>query len=308
MPTPDAMREIRRATRHHGVTTRNELRLTQRQTDLCCVNGTLIRKYEGVYADPAYPRTRVQDLAAAVAAGGPRCAAWGRSAAALWNTWDDQPATPEVVVPFGRLRSIPGATVHRSRALNPSMVTTRDHIRVVNPLVTVLDLGVVASQVEVADVIIRGRQRKLFTVAGVRDTISRYSKPGRTGVVVARRALEMIMIGERPAASVLEFRFHIGPARHGLPPYDYQHEVRVGRKRYYIDFAYPEVMLAIEVDGYEQRASTESLAYDNNRANQLVLAGWTILRFGWERVVNDPAGVAAEILLKLGQLGYAFRP
>ena len=67
--------------------------------------------------------------------------------------------------------------------------------------------------------------------------------------------------------------------------------MRIGRKRYYIDFAYPEVMLAIEVDGYEQRASTESLAYDNNRANQLVLAGWTILRFGWERVVNDPQGL-----------------
>jgi hypothetical protein len=235
------------------------------------------------------------------------CGAWGRSAAKLWNTWDDHPASPEVVVPFGRLRLIPGATVHRSRALNASMITTRNHIRVVNPLVTVLDLGVVASQVEVADVIIRGRQRKLFTVADVRATINRYGKPGRTGVTVARRALEMIMIGERPADSVLEFRFHIGPAHHGLPPYHYQYEVRAGSKRYFIDFAYPEVMLAIEVDGYQQRASTESLAYDNNRANQLVLAGWTILRFGWDRVVNDPAGVAAEILLKLGQLGYAFR-
>src|SRR5262245_52224961 len=213
------MREIRRATRHHGVTTQNELQLTQRQTDTCCANGARIGTYEGVYADPAHPRSPVQDLAAAVAAGGPQCAAWGRSAAALWNMWDSHPLTPEVVVPFGRLRSIPGATVHRSRALNPTMVTTRDHIRTVNPPVTVLDLGVVASQVEIADVIIRCRQRRLFTVADVRDTISRYSKPGRTGVVVARRALEMVMIGERPADSVLEFRFHIGPARHGLPPY-----------------------------------------------------------------------------------------
>jgi Protein of unknown function (DUF559) len=306
VPTPDTMREIRRATRHHGVTTQSELRLTQRQTDICCANGTLIRKYDGVYADPAHPRSSLQDLAAAVAAGGPQCAAWGRSAAALWKLWDEHPSTPEVVVPFGRNRLIPGSTVHRSRALNPSMLTTRQHIRVVNPLVTVLDLGVVVSQVELADVIICGRQRKLFAVADVRETITRYSKPGRTGIVAARRALEMIMIGERPAESVLEFRFHIGPARHGLPAYCYQYEVRVGRKRYFIDFAYPEVMLAIEVDGYQQRASAESLAYDNNRANQLVLAGWTILRFGWERVGNDPAGVAAEILLKLGQLGFAF--
>jgi very-short-patch-repair endonuclease len=66
------------------------------------------------------------------------------------------------------------------------------------------------------------------------------------------------------------------------------------------------VMLAIEVDGAEKRLSAESLAYDNNRANQLVLAGWTILRFVWTDVVNAPARVATEILLKLGQLGYSF--
>jgi very-short-patch-repair endonuclease len=307
VPTPDTLREIRRATRHHGVTTNHRLRLTQRQTDICCADGTLLRKHEGVYVDPAHPRSRVQDLAAAVAAGGPLCAAWARSSAAVWMLWDDHPAAPEVVVPYGRLRLIGGATVHRSRVLTPSMVTTRDHIRVVKPLVTVLDLGVVVGPVEVGDVIIRGRQRKLFTVDDVAATIRRHARPGRTGVVVARRALDMIMIGERPADSVLEFRFHIGPAHHGLPPYSYQHEVRIGRKRYFIDFAYPEVMLAIEVDGYQQRSSKESLAYDNNRANQLVLAGWTILRFGWDRVVNDQAGVAAEILLKLGQLGYRFR-
>lgn len=307
MPTPETLREIRRATRHHGVTTRDQLNLTQRQTDLCCAGGTLIRRHEGVYSDPAFPRSRVQDLAAAVAAGGPRCAAWGRSAAALWGLSDDHPVTPEVVVPLGRLRLIEGATVHRSRALNPTMVTTRDHIRVIKPLVTMLDLGVVGGPVDVGDAIIRGRQKKLFSISDVRETIERYARPGRTGVVVAREGLNMITIGERPAESVLEFRFHIGPARHGLPTYCYQHEVRLGRKRYFIDFAYPEVMLAIEVDGYEQRAAKESLAYDNDRANKLVLAGWTILRFGWDKVVNDPAIVAAEILLKLGQLGHVAR-
>ena len=252
MPTPGTMHEIRRATRHHGVTTQDELRLTQRQTDICCANGTLVRRFQGVYVDPAHPRSPLQDLAAAAAAGGHCCAAWARSSAAPWHLIDEHPATPELVVPYGRYRLIPGATVHRSRVLEPSMVTTRDHIRVIKPLVTVLDLGVVVTQVEVADAIIRGRQRKLFAIADVTATIRHFGRPGRTGVVVARRALDMITIGERPADSVLEFRFHIGPARHGLPPYNYQHQVRIGGKRYFIDFAYPEVMLAIEVDGYEQ--------------------------------------------------------
>ncbi|MEY2460804.1 MAG: hypothetical protein QOG30_2634, partial [Acidimicrobiaceae bacterium] len=55
MPTPEVLREIRRACRRHGITTTDPLALTQRQTDICCSNGTLVRLYEGVFADPAFP-------------------------------------------------------------------------------------------------------------------------------------------------------------------------------------------------------------------------------------------------------------
>jgi very-short-patch-repair endonuclease len=209
-----------------------------------------------------------------------------------------------VVVPYGKVRVIPGVSVRRSRILEPRMITMRDHIRVLKPLLVVLGLGVVANAREVGDAIIRGRQKKLFTVGDVRATIDQYARPGRTGVAVAREAVKLIMIGDRPADSVLEFRFDIGPGRHGLPPYRYQHQVRVGRKNYRIDFAYPEVKLAIEVDGAEKRLSAESLAYDNERGNALVLAGWTIMRFMWSDVQNEPALVAGQILMKLGQLGY----
>jgi len=307
MPTPETLREIRRATRHHGITDCDQLRLSQRQKDDCCANGTLERRHEGVYADPAFPRSPAQDLAAGVAAARPFGAAWSRSSAALWGLRDEHPQVPEIVVPYGKVRVIPGVSVRRSRVLEPSMITTRDHIRVVKPLITIVDLGVMLDAREVGDAIIRGRQKRLFSIGDVHATIARYARPGRTGIAVAREAAKLIMIGDRPADSVLEFRFHIGPARHGLPPYRYQHEVRIGtRRKFRIDFAYPEVMLAIEVDGAEKRLSAESLAYDNARANQLVLAGWTILRFGWAEVTMQPATVAAEILLKLGQLGYGF--
>src|SRR5438128_1125096 len=138
MPTPATLREIRRATRHHGIATIRELQLTQRQIDICCNNGTLERLSRGVYADPARLRTPMRDLAAAVAAAGPMGAAWGRSAAHLWGMWDHHPDLPEIVVPYGRYRIVDGATVHRSRALEPHLIVVRDHIRVINPLVTAL--------------------------------------------------------------------------------------------------------------------------------------------------------------------------
>jgi len=306
MPTPDVLREIRRATRHHGVTSNAELRLTQRQIDICCRNGSLVRLHPGVYADPGHPTSPVQLLAGGVAAAGFTAGAWSRSAAAVWGLRRDHPDRPEIVVPYGRVRRIEGVSVRRSRALTPQMLTTHDHIRVTKPLITVIDGGVMLSPAEVGDMIIVGHQKRMFSIGDVHEAIARYTRPGRTGISVAREAVDLIMIDGRPADSVLEFRFHVGPGRHGLPPYRFQHEVRVGRKRYRIDFAYPEVLLAIEVDGYEFHSSKADVARDNERRNQLVLAGWTVLTFGWHRVVNDPAGVAVDILMKLGQLGYGF--
>jgi very-short-patch-repair endonuclease len=64
------------------------------------------------------------------------------------------------------------------------------------------------------------------------------------------------------------------------------------------------VKLAIEVEGYEFRRSRESLDYDAYRANQLVLDGWTILRFTWNRITHDPAGVGAEVIRELRNLNY----
>jgi very-short-patch-repair endonuclease len=306
MPTPDVLREIRRAARHHGVTTSRQLDLTPRQRDAACASGALRRMFRGVFIDPAHPSSHEQDLAAAVAAGGSRAAAWGRSAGCLWGIWNGHPPKPEIVVPYGRHRFVPDVIVHRSRALDASMVTFRDHIRTTKPLITVLDLGVVVSVVEVGDAIIRGRQKKLFSVRDVEQTIDLYARPGRTGIAAARKAVAMIMIGDRPAESVLEFRFHLAAGRFNLPPYSYQHPVKIGKKRYYIDFAYPEVMLAIEVDGYEQRASSASLEYDLDRQNQLSLAGWNFMRFTWSKVQHDPGGVARDVLLRLVQLGYDF--
>lgn len=303
MPTSATMREIRRATRHHGVTTGDALDLSLRQTSRCVDDGTLLRLHRNVFADPTQPRTPLRDLAAAVAAGGSIASAWARSSACLWEMWDPHPALPEIVVPYGRLRVIEGVTVHRSRALDPSMITVRNHIRTTKPLITVLDLGVVVSAVDVGDAIIRGLQLKYFSINDVRNAIDLHSRPGRNGISTARRAAELVMIGDRPAESVLEFRFHIGPAQHGLPPYAYQHKVRVGRQNYRIDFAYPDVMLAIEVDGHEFHGP-EQEEYDELREADLVLAGWTVMRFGWRRVTTDPASVAAAILMKLGQLGY----
>lgn len=62
-----------------------------------------------------------------------------------------------------------------------------------------------------------------------------------------------------------------------------------------IDFADPELKIAIEVDGRAFHSDRRSFERDRERQNMLVIRGWIVLRFTWERLVNDPEGVLAEI-------------
>lgn len=46
---------------------------------------------------------------------------------------------------------------------------------------------------------------------------------------------------------------------------------------YYIDFAFPDIMVAIEIDG-SQHERPEAVAYDETRDAALTLAGWRVMR------------------------------
>ena len=89
--------------------------------------------------------------------------------------------------------------------------------------------------------------------------------------------------------------------RHGLP--QPQAEVVWGpSRRYRLDFAYPSLRLAIEVDGWSAHFAPEQQRYDNRRANALTRAGWTVLHYDWWEVTDDAERVADEIATTYRQL------
>ena len=181
----------------------------------------------------------------------------------------------------------------------------RSRILVTNPLLTAIDYGVDHDPMAVAELIVTARQKKLFEPDAVGAEVARRARPGRSGIRTARLALELVMIGDRPADSILELRFHHGPGQL-LPPYEYQWPVKLRGKKFRIDFAYPSVKLAIEVLGYESRKSRASLDYEAERSRLLVLEGWTVVPATWTQVVYDPQRVASDILGCLGAAGYTF--
>ncbi len=80
---------------------------------------------------------------------------------------------------------------------------------------------------------------------------------------------------------------HLG----GLPAPAVQHPVITRGRRYYLDLAYPEILLAIEYDGADHRGQRRARR-DLVREAALTALGWHILRLDADEVLFRPDRVA----------------
>ncbi len=226
-----------------------------------------------------------------------------RSAAELWGLI--QPAGyVEVSVPGTVDRRVrPPAIVHRIKDLRPGLAVEREGLMVTDPVRTVIDLGLVMPWWLVRRAIAKGISTKALTVSEVRTLRDALGRPGRNGTGVVRAILDgkLLMLG--PEESDLEKRFTQLAQRAGLRPFVLQHEVwGSGRFIGRVDAAYPDLKLAIEVDGFEHHSTPEAFQHDRTRQNALVAIGWTVLRFTWHDVVHRPAQVAKLIEQAIARL------
>jgi very-short-patch-repair endonuclease len=123
-----------------------------------------------------------------------------------------------------------------------------------------------------------------------------------------RRALESRLAARgvlgSPNPSVLESRMARLFRAHHLPRP--KAEVMWGPdRRYRLDFAYPHLRLAVEVDGWSVHFAPEQQRHDNRRANTLARAGWTVLHYDWWEVTYEAERVAAEIAVTYTRLAAA---
>ena len=66
--------------------------------------------------------------------------------------------------------------------------------------------------------------------------------------------------------------------------------------RYFADFACVEAKLVVELDGGQH---AERADYDAERTREMELAGWEIIRFWNNQIMDEPLGVLESILLEL---------
>lgn len=74
---------------------------------------------------------------------------------------------------------------------------------------------------------------------------------------------------------------------------------------YVIDIAFPESMLAVEIDGWAWHMGVDRFRADRHKGNALVRARWNLLRFTWHDLTNRPDYVVAEIRAALAAAAFA---
>lgn len=189
--------------------------------------------------------------------------------------------------------------IHRG-VLSASDVGTLRGLRLTSSARTVVDLASVVDDetLEIALDCVLARQ--MTTIEQIERALNRAGSRGRVGTRLLRQMLSARAEGKPLGMSPLEVRFVRLLRRERISLPVPQFEVRLGERRYVIDYAYPAERVAIELDGYRWHSSPDRLVTDRRKSNAVTLAGWQLLRFTDPDVKTEPRVVVASVLAARG--------
>jgi G:T-mismatch repair DNA endonuclease (very short patch repair protein) len=254
------------------------------------------RLRQDVYADTALTVTH-RLLVSAVGLVLPQGAGFtGRSAATLWGVPDVAgPTDPvEVLLPAGS-RWNPGSGVRVRSLLRGRALAHRGLWLCASRLDTAVDLIRWGGTDDAVVLLDRLCLAGMVRLDDVRDAVLKL--PRCQGSAQARR---VAALADGTAESPQETRLRLLLGRSGLPAPIAQFRVFddegfVGR----VDFAYPDLKIAIEYDGLWHGERTAFLS-DRERLNRLAAAGWTVLHVTADDM-RHPERLAARVRARRAQ-------
>jgi predicted transcriptional regulator of viral defense system len=287
-----------------GLVTRTqltELSLSQSAIGRLVSRGVLGRVRQGVYRVLGAGPSREQDIIAAILWAGEDAFASHRTAAEIHVLPGGVAPLIEITTP-GSVRTC-DVLVHRRATWPAGDVTIVRGIKVSTIPRTLLDLASVVPLGTLA--------RALDTVLhrGVAiDTISRRLEAtavqGRTGTTNLRMLIEERTRVRSPVESPLEEDFLALVRERNMREPVAQYPVYVdGHLVARLDFAYPELKVGIELDGYAFHSDRLSFERDRRRLTELVNEGWHMLVLTKQQVRDHPAWVEQAVRKALIRAG-----
>lgn len=267
--------------RHGGRATFGELMAatSRRKVAAALKNGAIERAARGVYVRPG----KFADHRVAIAYDGVLS---HTSAAEYWKLpLLAAPVLPHVTVPPNRhKRAGPAAVLHWA-AIDPEdlPVRTTSLVRTVMDCARTLPFG---EGLAIADCSLT---KGTITRSDLIAAAAQMRGPGTPKV---RR---VAAAANAWSASFLESTLRALLLEAGIEGFELQVVVVNGSFQAQVDLGHRELRIAIEADGYEFHGGRRDFAADCRRYDELVAAGWLVLRFTYEQVLSNPGWVLTTI-------------
>jgi hypothetical protein len=271
--------------------------LTDRQLRFRVEHGRLERLARHTFRIAGVPVSWRQRLLAACLEAGEGAAVSHRSAAALHRFDGFPPGVVEITVPHGRRDfHMTGVIVHSSSCWAAEDITEIGGIPVTTAERTLSTLAGVSSEEQVESALDSAERDRTVHRSDVTRVHDEVRQRGRNGVAALARILERRAELAGIPRSVLERRMLTLLHRHHIPLPACQVPVRRPDGRLaYLDFAYRDLGLGIEVDGNTAHATPAQRSADNDRANGITLKDIRLIRFTYQQVIHQPDLVATTI-------------
>ena len=182
----------------------------------------------------------------------------------------------ELTCPRWRRARHEGLTVHESLALETEDLDVVDGIPTTSAPRTLFDLSAVVRQSVLDLAIDNALRRSLTSKPELEQALGRLARRGRPGTQQFRRAVALHLTERSLTESDAEHRLLRLLERLGFPTPTPQYELRDadGRLVARVDFAYPELKIAIEYDSYAHHLGTDAHDRDGMRRNAMVGLSW----------------------------------
>lgn len=245
------------------------------------------RLHRGIYLiGPAPPTPRASARAALLSCGEDSVISH-RTAAALYGLI--APADDvHVTVPDRNPGSRPGLRTHRVTTLSFIDVVTRDDLRLTSPARTICDVAGTESLSDTAWALNEARVQRLVTDSALERVIE------RTPTLKGSSAIRELLRAEEDSGytrSEAERRMRRLVAAAGLD----QPLTNTRLLGHEVDFLWPDQRLVVEVDGYQFHGHRRGFERDRRRDQQLVAAGYRVVRVTWIQLRDGPIAVITSI-------------
>jgi hypothetical protein len=254
------------------------------------------RVRSGVFVVNGAPSSWEQSVLGAILGAG---TAWASHATSARLSGFDRVPGPEIelMVVLERRPRVDGVRVHRSGTLEDADLGMVGVIPTLSVARTVADLSGRLDTKELGRMVDDGLRRGVLHLGALDRVTRRLTRiaPGRSPQRLAQILADRVP-GYHASGSELENRVFAAIVDAGLPAPVRQHKVVVGPNTYYVDLAYPEPLIAIEVDGFAVHSGRSAFDSDRRRQNDLARAGWIVVRFTSTSSAEEIVRVVHELL------------